>query len=160
MRFNLNVPRSRLGVIPAVPSCCATKCGYQDYYSISLELCVVGDATVEIVAVRSSLLSGVELLPLELTVFGAYSWSIGNKNPAMWNRFTWGWSRFVGLEAIEGSRSSPSESILLLMESRAHATIPLLSPRLMLYNIITVSVGLRGVKRTRARLTATADHRE
>ncbi|MED6157795.1 hypothetical protein PIB30_026733 [Stylosanthes scabra] len=87
-------------------------------YSVSLEWHVVGDAAVEIVAVRSYLLSGVELLPLELTVFGAYSWSIGNKNPAMWNRFTWGWSRFAGLEAIEGSKSSPSESILLLMESR------------------------------------------
>ncbi|MED6121244.1 hypothetical protein PIB30_028192 [Stylosanthes scabra] len=46
-----------------------------------------------------------------------YGWSIGNENPAMWNRFTWGWSRFTGLEAIEGSKSSPSESILLLMES-------------------------------------------
>ncbi|MED6221313.1 hypothetical protein PIB30_053255 [Stylosanthes scabra] len=34
----------------------------------------------------------------------------------MWNRFTWGWNRFVGLEAIECSKSSPSESILLSME--------------------------------------------
>ncbi|MED6199430.1 hypothetical protein PIB30_075861 [Stylosanthes scabra] len=36
----------------------------------------------------------------------------------MRNRFTWGWSRFAGLEAIEGSKSSPSESILLSMESQ------------------------------------------
>ncbi|MED6133999.1 hypothetical protein PIB30_033422 [Stylosanthes scabra] len=30
----------------------------------------------------------------------------------MWDRFTWVWSRFAGLEAIEGSKSSPSESTL------------------------------------------------
>ncbi|MED6219657.1 hypothetical protein PIB30_037803 [Stylosanthes scabra] len=55
----------------------------------------------------------------------------------MWNRLTWGWSRFAGLEAIEGLKSSPSESILLLMES--------------------VSEGSRGLD---AQPMATADYRE
>ncbi|MED6157405.1 hypothetical protein PIB30_022814 [Stylosanthes scabra] len=58
-------------------------------------------------------------------------------NPAMWNRFTWGWSQFAGLEAIEGLKSSSSESILLLMDS--------------------VSEGSRGLD---AQPTAIADHQE
>ncbi|MED6157327.1 hypothetical protein PIB30_022147 [Stylosanthes scabra] len=46
----------------------------------------------------------------------------------MWNRFSWVWSRFAGLEAIECSKSSPSESILLSMEPIVNDRSRLIGP--------------------------------